>query len=72
MPTASTLNQKVNLGDYALHLKCYGRGTSSTIIETGFGDPGAENEAWLPVIEELQKIAQVCVYDRLGLGSSTL
>ena len=49
---------------------CYGQGTPSIIIEAGFTEPGAESGSWTAVIEELQKTTQVCVYNRLGLGSS--
>lgn len=61
---------KVDLGDYALLLKCYGKGEPAIVIEAGFTEAGAESGTWTAVVEELQKIAQVCVYNRLGLGSS--
>lgn len=67
-----TFFERVDIGDYSLMTACYGEGTPSIIIDAGFGEPGAESGTWEAVIEEIQKTTQVCVYNRLGLGSSDL
>jgi len=73
IPTISNpFDEKVDVGGYALRIHCAGQGSSTVVIETGFGEPGVEkeNSSWINVANEIEKTTRICVYDRAGLGSS--
>jgi len=73
VPTVTNpFDEKVDVGGYALHIRCTGEGSPTVIIETGFGEPGVEreNSSWINVANEIAKSTRICVYDRAGLGSS--
>jgi pimeloyl-ACP methyl ester carboxylesterase len=58
----------VQVGTQKMFVNCVGKGTSPTVIlEAGTGD---SSEVWNTVQEQVEKFAQVCSYDRLGLGKS--
>ncbi len=72
-PTVTNpFDEKVDVGGYALQIRCRGQGLPSVIVETGFGEPGVEkeNSSWLNVAGEIEKTTRICLYDRAGLGSS--
>jgi pimeloyl-ACP methyl ester carboxylesterase len=73
IPTISNpFDEKVDIGGYALRIRCTGQGTPTVVIETGFGEPGVERESssWTSVIPEIENTSRICVYDRAGLGAS--
>jgi hypothetical protein len=59
--------KRVDIGGRALHLHCTGSGALSVILENGLS---ATYTTWLPVQRRLAGIAQVCSYDRAGMGFS--
>jgi len=69
---SNPFDEKVDVGGYALRIRCAGQGSPTVVIETGFGEPGVEkeNSSWINVANEIEKTTRICVYDRAGLGSS--
>jgi len=73
IPTLGALfDAKVDVGGYQLRIVCAGEGGPTVIIEAAFGDPPVESGSWRTVANEIQKTARICVYDRAGLGSSSV
>lgn len=73
IPTISNpFDQKVDVGGYALRIRCTGYESPTVVIETAFGAPGVggETSSWTHVVNEIEKKTRICVYDRAGLGSS--
>lgn len=73
IPTISSpFDQKVDIGSYALRIRCTGQGSLTVVVETGFGEPGVggETSSWKSVANEIEKTTRICLYDRAGLGSS--
>lgn len=59
--------QLVDIGGYRLHLHCTGHGSPTVILESGLAGPSL---MWTMVQREVEKVTQVCSYDRAGLGWS--
>jgi alpha/beta hydrolase family protein len=59
--------KKVDVGGYKLALECYGTGTPTVVLDSGFSTP---RSAWYWVMPKLQRTTRVCSYDRAGLGQS--
>lgn len=62
--------QMVDIGGYRLHIQCQGDhtpGSPTVVLEGGNGEPGL---TWAAVQPEVARFAQVCTYDRAGLGWS--
>ena len=57
----------IPVGDHRLHLFCQGSGTPTVVIEPGLG---VDWVAWAPVVMDLARSVEVCVYDRAGYGWS--
>ncbi len=58
----------VDIGGYRLHIACQGSGAGPTVIlDAG---TGATSLDWALVQPEVAKFAQVCAYDRAGIGWS--
>jgi pimeloyl-ACP methyl ester carboxylesterase len=58
----------VEVGTHKMFLNCTGKAPGPTVIlEAGTGDT---SEVWSAVQTEVEKFANVCSYDRLGLGRS--
>src|SRR4029077_16095466 len=58
----------VEVGTHKMFLNCTGKAPGPTVIlEAG---TGKNSEAWTAVQTEVEKFANVCSYDRLGLGRS--
>jgi len=57
----------IPVGDHRLHLFCQGSGTPTVVIEPGLG---VDWVAWTPVVTDLARSGEVCVYDRAGYGWS--
>jgi pimeloyl-ACP methyl ester carboxylesterase len=61
--------QMVDVGGYRLLLDCTGQGSPTVVLESGLGGPALQ---WALVQQRLEKITQVCSYDRAGLGWSDI
>jgi pimeloyl-ACP methyl ester carboxylesterase len=59
--------KKVDVGGYKLALECYGRGSPTIALDSGFSTP---RSAWYWVVPKLKRTTRVCSYDRAGLGQS--
>jgi pimeloyl-ACP methyl ester carboxylesterase len=57
----------VDLGTHRLHLFCLGQGSTTVVLEAGFGGFSLE---WKAVQEKLATQYRVCTYDRAGYGWS--
>lgn len=57
----------VDVGGHRLHIWCTGSGAPSVILETGLGGSSAD---WGFVQPQVAAFAQVCSYDRAGMGYS--
>lgn len=59
--------QLISVGRHRLHLYCQGAGPATVVIEPGLG---VDWVAWAPVVLDLARSIEVCVYDRAGYGWS--
>jgi len=59
--------QLVNVDGRKMHIHCTGEGTPIVILDSGLGDTYL---SWRKVQPEIANFAQVCSYDRAGLGYS--
>src|SRR5262249_39815549 len=59
--------KKVDVGGYKLAIECYGTGSPTIVLDSGFSTP---RSAWYWVRPRLQRTTRVCSYDRAGLGES--
>lgn len=59
--------QMIKVGEHRLHLYCQGAGKPTVVIEPGLGVDWAE---WAPIVVDLARSVEVCVYDRAGYGWS--
>ncbi len=57
----------VDAGGHKLHLYCTGEGSPPVILENGLGRTAND---WRKIQPEVSKFAQVCSYDRAGIGWS--
>lgn len=57
----------VDIGGRRLHIHCMGQGSPTVILDAGLGNPSLY---WFRVQSEIARFAQVCSYDRAGLGWS--
>ncbi|MBN2819763.1 MAG: alpha/beta hydrolase, partial [Bacteroidales bacterium] len=60
---------KYEVGGHKLYLLSYGQNKPTVILESGLGDGGTMS-GWDVVQKEVKNFAQVCLYDRAGLGKS--
>ena len=67
LDAASRPAQLIDLGGRRLALTCGGRGMPTVLLETGLG---AESTDWAEVQRGVERVAQVCRYDRAGRGAS--
>jgi pimeloyl-ACP methyl ester carboxylesterase len=72
--SARTIDKKLDVGGYALRIRCTGQGSPTVVVETGFNDPGVGSipSSWVTVVKEIEKKTRICVYDRAGIGSSNV
>jgi pimeloyl-ACP methyl ester carboxylesterase len=68
--TAATLDDKFDIGGYALHMKCVGTGEPTVLIDAGMGEPPIESGSWSKVVDQVSGTMRTCIYDRAGLGTS--
>jgi pimeloyl-ACP methyl ester carboxylesterase len=57
----------VDVGGYKIHINCAGQGSPIVILDSGLGDSYV---SWSKVQPQIAKFAQVCSYNRAGLGYS--
>lgn len=57
----------VDVGAYALHLDCAGRGSPTVVLESGLG---GSSTLWSRVVADVSPTTRVCAYDRAGQGWS--
>jgi pimeloyl-ACP methyl ester carboxylesterase len=57
----------VDVGGYRLHIQCIGTGSPTVVLDAGLGGMSLD---WSLVQTEMAATAQVCSYDRAGLGWS--
>ncbi|MGD2035914.1 MAG: alpha/beta hydrolase [Bacteroidales bacterium] len=60
---------KYDVGGHELFLLSYGQNKPAVILESGIGDGGTMS-GWNVVQDKVKDFAQVCLYDRAGLGKS--
>lgn len=65
--TPALFEGKSDVGNHDLYLKCLGTGSSTVILEAGWGDDGS---TWSLVQSEVSPYTRTCAYDRFGLGRS--
>jgi pimeloyl-ACP methyl ester carboxylesterase len=59
--------QMVSVGGHRLHLYCQGTGTPTVVVEPGLG---VDWVAWQPIVADVARSTEGCVYDRAGYGWS--
>ena len=59
--------KKVDIGGYKLAIECYGRGSPTVVLDSGFS---TRRSAWYWVVPKVRATTRVCSYDRAGLGQS--
>jgi pimeloyl-ACP methyl ester carboxylesterase len=57
----------VDVGGYRLHILCVGTGSPTVVLDAGLGGTSLD---WNLVQAEIGNMAQVCSYDRAGMGWS--
>lgn len=62
-------SDKYDVGGYKLFLLSYGQNKPTIILESGIGEGGTAS-GWDVVQNNVKDFAQVCLYDRAGLGQS--
>jgi pimeloyl-ACP methyl ester carboxylesterase len=61
------VGESVDIGGYKLNIDCAGKGSLTTVLESGLEDSGVN---WRLVQPEIAKFTRVCSYDRAGYGWS--
>jgi len=64
------VDSKFDVGGFKLYMACYGKGSNTIILESGYNGYGTYEEEWQKIIPELSLSNKVCLYDRAGLGES--
>lgn len=67
MTEIKTINGRINVGGYNLHVNYYGEGNHTVIFESGLGH-GSDD--WTLIQPEISKVAKTLSYDRVGIGKS--
>lgn len=57
----------VDVGGYALHIDCVGSGSPTILVDNGAGNWSV---TWAAIQARIANDAQICLYDRAGLGWS--
>ncbi len=68
-PLGAPPGKLIDVHGTRLHLYCAGRGAPLVILDTGLGGASLE---WLPVMKQVARFVEVCVYDRAGYGWSDM
>jgi pimeloyl-ACP methyl ester carboxylesterase len=64
----AAFGQRFSTNGHQLYLRCEGKRSASTVVLIAGG--GGTTETWDKVQSPISKFAEVCSYDRLGLGNS--
>ncbi|WP_085297469.1 alpha/beta fold hydrolase [Cognaticolwellia mytili] len=64
-----TISGKFKADSVELYLACYGVGSPTIIVHSGFGGAGS-NGKWEEVIQTVHRKNRICVYDRANTGKS--
>ena len=67
--TDNEFSGKYDVGGHKLYLSSIGTNKPAVILESGIGEGGTAS-GWDVVRNEVKDFAQVCLYDRAGLGKS--
>lgn len=65
----NAFSNKYDVGGYKLFLSSFGSNKPTVILESGFGNGGTMS-GWDAVRGHVKDFAQICLYDRAGLGKS--
>lgn len=65
--TPAVFAEKIAVGDRALYLNCLGEGSTTVLLDAGYGDT---SDVWAEVQAGVSDFTRACVYDRAGLGRS--
>ncbi len=68
-PLGAPPGKLIDVHGTRLHLYCEGRGAPTVILDAGLGGASLE---WLPVMQQVARFTEVCVYDRAGYGWSDM
>uniref|UniRef100_A0A0K2TPP4 AB hydrolase-1 domain-containing protein n=2 Tax=Lepeophtheirus salmonis TaxID=72036 RepID=A0A0K2TPP4_LEPSM len=52
-----------------MYMNCSGEGLPTVIFDSPIG---MSSDVWIPILNQLNKITKVCIYDRAGLGRSDM
>lgn len=66
-PASRPLMGKVDVGGYRLNFRCFGEGSPTVVLDSGWNGDSRE---WEHVHYWVRDFTRVCVYDRAGLGAS--
>jgi pimeloyl-ACP methyl ester carboxylesterase len=66
--TLAAFGQRFSTNGHQLYLRCEGKRSAFTVVLIAGG--GGSTETWDKVQSPISKFAEVCSYDRLGLGNS--
>jgi pimeloyl-ACP methyl ester carboxylesterase len=69
-PTPAIAEGKVNVGDHDLAYRCHGSGSPTVIVEDGFGGAPVTGHDWDAVVNGVEPVTRICLYDRAPLGLS--
>jgi pimeloyl-ACP methyl ester carboxylesterase len=73
IPKGATIEQTAPQADgRRLTSLCMGRGSPLVLIEAGLGEPGTLSGSWTAVMTQVSAQTRVCIYDRAGIGASSL
>jgi pimeloyl-ACP methyl ester carboxylesterase len=64
-----SISEKVKVDDTEMWLECYGSGRPTIILEHGYR---LDSSSWRTIIPQLAAETQVCAYDRINAGQSTI
>ncbi len=64
-----TISGKFKAGSIELYLACYGAGTPTVIVHSGFGGAGSDG-GWEQVSQAIHGTNRICFYDRANVGKS--
>lgn len=63
---APAMEGAVDVGGYKLRYQCYGEGTPTIVVEAAAWDPPTRSLSWNAVIQKVQSVTRICIYDRVA------
>lgn len=64
-----SLKGAFDVGDTNLYIECYGKGSPTVVVHSGFNGYGSSG-GWRKVVAKVQNKVRICLYDRANLGKS--